>query len=125
MIKYDFAVFSNFDLIKNIFQIIYVKNNFFQIIFIDLILAGDNAIVIGMVASQYDHKLRKKIIFWGIGVAIVIRIIYTLITAYLLQINGLKAIGGLLLLYIAYKLYNDVIKNTTSDDPKKIGRAHV
>ena len=84
---------------------------FFQIVFIDLVLAGDNAIIIGMVASQFDHNLRKKIIFWGIGAAVVLRIIFTLITAYLLQINGLKTIGGILLLYIAYKLYKDVIKN--------------
>ena len=84
---------------------------FFQIVFIDLILAGDNAIIIGMVASQFDHEKRKKIIFWGIGAAIILRIIFTLITAYLLQIDGLKTIGGLLLLYIAYKLYKDVIKN--------------
>ena len=91
---------------------------FFQIIFIDLVLAGDNAIVIGMVASQFDQNLRKKIIFWGIGAAIVLRIIFTLITAYLLQIEGLKLIGGLLLLYIAYKLYKDVIKNESSDDKK-------
>ena len=83
---------------------------FFQIILIDLVLAGDNAIIIGMVASQFDNNLRKKIIFWGIGLAIVLRIIFTLITAYLLQISGLKLIGGLLLLYIAYKLYKDVIK---------------
>jgi len=91
---------------------------FFQIVFIDLVLAGDNAIVIGMVASQFDSELRKKIIFWGIGAAIFLRIIFTLITAYLLQINGLKTIGGLLLLYIAYKLYKDVIKNENSDDEK-------
>ena len=91
---------------------------FFQIVFIDLVLAGDNAIVIGMVASQFDQDLRKKIIFWGIGAAIVLRIIFTLITAYLLQIEGLKLIGGLLLLYIAYKLYKDVIKNESSDDKK-------
>ena len=64
-----------------------------------------------MVAAQYDHKLRKKIIFWGVGAAIILRIIFTLITAYLLQIDGLKIIGGLLLLYVAYKLYKDVIKN--------------
>ena len=88
---------------------------FFQIILIDLVLAGDNAIVIGMVASQFDHRLRKKIIFWGIGAAIVLRIIFTLATAYLLQIDGLKIIGGLLLLYISYKLYRDVIKNEMSD----------
>ena len=91
---------------------------FFQIIFIDLVLAGDNAIIIGMVASQFDHNLRKKIIFWGIGAAIVLRILFTLITAYLLQINGLKIIGGLLLLYIAYKLYKDVIKNESAEEQK-------
>ena len=91
---------------------------FFQIVFIDLVLAGDNAIVIGMVASQFDQNLRKKIIFWGIGAAIVLRIAFTLITSYLLQIDGLKAIGGLLLLYISYKLYRDVIKNEISGEKK-------
>ena len=91
---------------------------FFQIILIDLVLASDNAIIIGMVASQYDSNLRKKIIFWGIGAAIILRIIFTLIAAYLLQINGLKFIGGVLLLYIAYKLYKDVIKSEISNDKK-------
>ena len=84
---------------------------FIEIVLIDLVLAGDNAIIIGMVASQFNPILRKKIIFWGIGAAIVLRIIFTLITAYLLQINGLKTIGGLLLLYVSYKLYKDVIKS--------------
>ena len=93
---------------------------FFQIVLIDLVLAGDNAIIIGMVASRFDQNLRKKIIFWGIGAAIVLRIVFTLITAYLLQIDGLKAFGGLLLLYISYKLYRDVIKNGISAE-KKIG----
>ena len=83
---------------------------FFQIIFIDLVLAGDNAIIIGMVASQFPSEQRKKIIFWGIGAAVVLRILFTLITAYLLQISGLRLIGGILLLYICYKLYVDVIK---------------
>ena len=91
---------------------------FFQIVLIDLVLAGDNAIIIGMVASQFDQNLRKKIIFWGIGAAIVLRIIFTLLTAYLLQINGLRTIGGLLLLYISYKLYRDVIKNKNTIEKK-------
>jgi len=91
---------------------------FFQIVFIDLVLAGDNAIIIGMVASQFKDEIRKKIIFWGIGAAIILRIIFTLLTAYLLQINGLKTVGGLLLLYIAYKLYKDVIKNEINDNKK-------
>ena len=89
---------------------------FFQIIFIDLILAGDNAIIIGMVASKFPPEQRKKIIFWGIGGAVILRILLTLITAYLLQITGLRLIGGLLLLYIVYKLYTDVIKNSGNEE---------
>ena len=89
---------------------------FFQIVFIDLVLAGDNAIIIGMVASQFPADKRKKIIFWGIGAAIILRIIFTLLTAYLLQITGLRLIGGILLLYICYKLYTDVIKNNASSN---------
>ena len=82
-----------------------------EIILIDLVLAGDNAIIIGMVASKFEDSNRKKIIFWGIGGAVVLRILFTFITAYLLQISGLRLIGGILLLYICYKLYRDVIKN--------------
>ena len=89
---------------------------FFQIVFIDLVLAGDNAIIIGMVASQFPADQKKKIIFWGIGAAIVLRIIFTLLTAYLLQITGLRLIGGILLLYICYKLYADVIRNNSSNN---------
>ncbi|MAJ23145.1 MAG: hypothetical protein CBC24_04725 [Candidatus Pelagibacter sp. TMED64] len=89
---------------------------FFQIVLIDLVLAGDNAIIIGMVASQFPTEQRKKIIFWGIGAAVILRIIFTLITAYLLQINGLRMIGGILLLYIVYKLYKDVIKNSENSE---------
>ena len=88
---------------------------FFQIVFIDLVLAGDNAIIIGMVASQFPAEQRKKIIFWGISGAVVLRIILTLLTAYLLQIQGLRLIGGLALLYIVFKLYVDVIKKQTED----------
>ena len=87
---------------------------FVQIVLIDLVLAGDNAIIIGMVASQFDQNLRKKIIFWGIGAAIVLRIALTSIATYLLQIDGLRTIGGLLLLYISYIFYRDVIKKRIS-----------
>ena len=86
-----------------------------QIIFIDLVLAGDNAIIIGMVASKFPPEQRKKVIFWGIGGAVILRIILTLLTAYLLQITGLRLIGGLLLLYIVYKLYVDVIKGSEKE----------
>ena len=91
---------------------------FTQIVFIDLVLAGDNAIIIGMVASQFPPDQRKKIIFWGIGAAVILRIILTLLTAYLLQITGLRLIGGLALLYICYKLYTDVIKKSSTDNEK-------
>ena len=91
-----------------------------QIIFIDLVLAGDNAIIIGMVASKFPVEQRKKVIFWGIGGAIILRIILTLLTAYLLQITGLRLIGGILLLYIVYKLYVDVIKGASNEDDIKV-----
>ena len=91
-----------------------------QIIFIDLVLAGDNAIIIGMVASKFPPDQRKKVIFWGIGGAVILRIILTLLTAYLLQITGLRLIGGILLLYIVYKLYVDVIKGAAKDEDIKV-----
>ena len=91
-----------------------------QIIFIDLVLAGDNAIIIGMVASKFPVEQRKKVIFWGIGGAVILRIILTMLTAYLLQITGLRLVGGLLLLYIVYKLYTDVIKGQSNEEDIKV-----
>ena len=91
-----------------------------QIIFIDLVLAGDNAIIIGMVASKFPLDQRKKIIFWGVGGAVVLRITLTLLTAYLLQITGLRLIGGILLLYIVFKLYTDVIKGASKNEDIKV-----
>jgi len=95
-----------------------------QIIFIDLVLAGDNAIIIGMVASKFPAEQRKKIIFWGIGGAVILRIILTLLTAYLLQITGLRLLGGILLLYIVYKLYTDVIKGDTKEEDIKVDNSN-
>ena len=91
-----------------------------QIILIDLVLAGDNAIIIGMVASKFPLEQRKKIIFFGIGGAVILRIILTLLTAYLLQITGLRLLGGILLLYIVYKLYTDVIKGSDQEEDIKV-----
>ena len=91
-----------------------------QIIFIDLVLAGDNAIIIGMVASKFPPDQRKKVIFWVIGGAVILRIILTLLTAYLLQITGLRLIGGILLLYIVYKLYVDIIKEGSKEENIKV-----
>ena len=95
-----------------------------QIILIDLVLAGDNAIIIGMVASKFPSEQRKKIIFWGISGAVILRIILTLLTAYLLQITGLRLIGGLLLLYIVYKLYTDVIRGSSHEDDIKVDNSN-
>ncbi len=95
-----------------------------QIILIDLILAGDNAIIIGMVASKFPLEQRKKIIFWGIGGAVILRIILTLLTAYLLQITGLRLLGGILLLYIVYKLYIDVIKGSSHENNIKVDNSN-
>ena len=95
-----------------------------QIILIDLVLAGDNAIIIGMVASKFPLEQRRKIIFWGISGAVILRIILTLLTAYLLQISGLRLIGGLLLLYIVYKLYTDVIRGSNHEDDIKVDNSN-
>ena len=91
-----------------------------QLILIDIVLAGDNAIIIGMVASKFPVEQRKKVIFWGIGGAVILRIILTWLTAYLLQITGLRLIGGLLLLYIVYKLYVDVIKGSQTEENVRV-----
>ena len=96
-----------------------------EILLIDLVLAGDNAIIIGMVASKFQDSNRKKIIFWGIGGAVVLRIIFTFITAYLLQISGLRLVGGILLLYICYKLYRDVIQNKIDEKNIKIDNSNL
>ena len=96
-----------------------------EIILIDLVLAGDNAIIIGMVASKFDDTNRKRIIFWGIGGAVILRILFTFITAYLLQISGLRLIGGILLLYICYKLYRDVIKKKIEEKSIKVDNSNL
>lgn len=90
----------------------------FQIILIDLVLAADNAIIIGMLASKFEPSIRKKIFFWGISAAVLLRIVFTLLTAYLLQIKGLKLVGGLMLLWVVYRLYKDVIKKEEKKEIK-------
>ena len=95
-----------------------------EIILIDLVLAGDNAIIIGMVASKFDSSKKNKIIFWGIGGAVILRIFFTFIAAYLLQITGLRLIGGILLLYICYKLYRDVIQNKIEEKNLEIDNSN-
>ncbi len=79
-----------------------------QIIFVDLVLAGDNAIVIGLVAAKFNKDYRRKVILYGVGVAVILRILFALITVQLLSIKGLQFVGGLLLLWICWKLWQDL-----------------
>lgn len=81
-----------------------------QIILIDLVLSADNAVIIGMAASQFDPAIRKKVLIIGTGFAVVFRIIFSAMTAYLMQFQGIRTVGGILLLWVAYKLYVDILK---------------
>jgi len=81
-----------------------------QIILIDLVLSADNAVIIGMAASQFDPAIRKKVLIIGTGAAVVFRIIFSAMTAYLMQFQGIRTVGGILLLWVAYKLYADILK---------------
>ena len=87
-----------------------------QIILIDLVLSADNAVIIGMAASQFKPDIRRKVLIIGTGLAIIFRIIFSLMTAYLMQFNGIKLIGGILLLWVTYKLYIDILKNPEKKD---------
>lgn len=83
-------------------------NVLIQVIFIDLVLAGDNAIIVGMVASRVPPEMRKKVILFGIGAAVVMRIGFSLITVQLLNVIGLKLIGGALLLWVCWRLWSEL-----------------
>ncbi len=79
-----------------------------QIIFVDLVLAGDNAIVIGLVAAKFTKDYRRKVILYGVGVAVLLRIIFALLTVQLLAIKGLLLVGGLLLLWVCWGLWKEL-----------------
>ncbi|MEI6170373.1 MAG: hypothetical protein RL736_228 [Pseudomonadota bacterium] len=89
---------------------------FFQIVLVNIILSGDNAIIIGMVASQFEGSLRKKILLYGTLVAVLMRLVFTGVVTYLFQFKGVKIFGGILLLWIVYKLYEDVIKEKNKEE---------
>ena len=86
-----------------------------QVIFIDLVLAGDNAIVVGMVASRVPAEMRQKVIMAGIAAAVVMRILFSLVAVQLLAIPGLKLVGGLALLYVCWKLYQEIRESQAAD----------
>jgi len=94
-----------------------------QIILIDLVLSADNAVIIGMAASQFDPAIRKKVLIIGTAFAVVFRIIFSAMTAYLMQFQGIRTIGGILLFWVAYKLYVDILKK--KEEVKDISKYQV
>ena len=81
-----------------------------KIILIDMVLSADNAIVIGLAASQFDPKIRKKVLIIGTTLAVLFRLFFALSVAYFLQFKGVRTFGGILLFWIAYRLYEDILK---------------
>jgi YjbE family integral membrane protein len=94
-----------------------------QIILIDLVLSADNAVIIGMAASQFDPAIRKKVLIIGTAFAVIFRIIFSAMTAYLMQFQGIRTIGGILLLWVSYKLYVDILKK--KEETKDISKYQV
>ena len=94
-----------------------------QIILIDLVLSADNAVIIGMAASQFDPAIREKVLIIGTAFAVVFRIIFSAMTAYLLQFQGIRTVGGILLLWVSYKLYVDILKK--KEDTKDINKYQI
>lgn len=93
------------------FNLQFDLTTFMQVIFIDLVLSGDNAIIIGMAAASLPPALRQKAIVWGIALAVILRIVLAALTVYLLTITGLKLVGGLLLFIVCYQLWKDLRKD--------------
>lgn len=90
---------------------------FIQVLMIDLVLAGDNAIVVGALAAGLPPEQRKKVILIGVIAALVLRIIFALMVSWLLGIVGLVLAGGLLLLWVAWKMYRDVTRTEIAESP--------
>jgi len=103
------------------FELQFDLTTFMQVIFIDLVLSGDNAIIIGMAAASLPPALRRKAIVWGIALAVVLRVVLAALTVYLLTITGLKLVGGLLLFVVCYQLWKDL----RSDGEDEIGSEDV
>ena len=92
-----------------------------QIIFIDIILAADNAIIIGLIAANFVPKYRKQIILWGVAGALVFKVIFAIFATYLFEFYFIKILGGLLLIWIVNDLRKDLVemKNKTKTPIKK------
>ncbi len=94
-----------------------------NVIIIDVVLAGDNAIIVGLAASQVAPELRSRVIMWGIAGAVVLRIIFAAMTTQLLQIVGLTLAGGLLLLWVCWKMYQQIQEHSAHSAPHSLGAA--
>ena len=90
-----------------------------QIIFIDIILAADNAIIIGLIAANFVPKNRKKIIYWGVAGALIFKIIFALFATYLFKFYFIKILGGLLLIWIVNDLRKDLFEIKKIKSPTK------
>jgi len=90
-----------------------------QIIVADIVLSGDNALIIGMAAASVPEESRKKVIFIGLMAAAILRILFALVASYLISIPGLLLLGGLLLFWVCWKFYNDIKEFSSSDEEKE------
>lgn len=104
---------------QHLVSIDWYRQNFIpllNIIMIDLVLAGDNAIIVGLAASRVPKEIRSKVIFWGIAAAVVLRIIFAAITVQLLAVIGLTLAGGILLLWVCWKMYLQITTGSHHSD---------
>jgi YjbE family integral membrane protein len=92
----------------------------FQVIMIDLVMAGDNAIVIGMAAANVAAEYRKRVIFWGLCAAVILRIAMALVASQLMTIIGLTLAGGILLLWVSWRFYRDIRKPKEEDEGARV-----
>lgn len=98
---------------------------FFQIVFIDIVLAGDNAIVVGALAAGLPAERRRKVILIGIVAALVLRIVFALLVSQLLQVVGLVLAGGILLLWVAWRMYRELChKDESAGSAEILGDEH-
>ena len=90
-----------------------------QIVLADIVLSGDNALIIGMAAASFAEKDRRKIIFFGLLTAAILRILFALIASYLITVPGLLLVGALLLYWVCFKFYQDIKEFSKNDETNK------
>ena len=93
-----------------------------QIIFIDIILAADNAIIIGLIAANFVPKHRRQIILWGVAGALIFKVIFAIFATYLIKFYFIKILGGLLLIWIVYDLRKDLFEIKKVKSPTKVSK---